>query len=515
MSGLADLGVFLIFSLLVVVVLTPTVAFLVRWRYGAAVRRLMSAGNSARPVTPGGAEGPLSETPAHALKIDFRAPPQQLIPSKALLRLGLGYLLAGVCYALTSAVVLLLLNGIELSPLRILVLGMVFSTLAVFSAFYAAGVRFLLIILAVLLWSLIVLGFAELVSPPGNPVIGIFYLVAIPLSIGLLVMNRKVGTIAPLFVLPSMLIGVGIWTAISLALGIDPLSDMSFMIWVLPLLGLLLSLFPAWLCLALMAWQYGKGRVSELMLQNDVLWLITSVSLAHPYIPTLSWKALAVFAPLIIYRLVLALFFRLSRPSGDPIRLLFLRVFGFQTRQGELHRVVLNAWRQQGPVALIGAPDSALDTLDPPELFAFVTGRLKTLFISDATVVQRELARPQTRASDGLYKVDDFYCFADTWQPSVQTLIDASERVVMDLRGFSAQNMGCIFEIEQLLQRCELAQLVFLADSATDQAFLSQTLTSAWARTRSEEPASLTVWLIDNADALRGLAHQLETRPER
>ena len=517
MVGLLTIEQWVVFLVPTALVLAPVTALLMRWRYNATVRRLMRTGSGLQPASQTGRSRPTPSTSRQALKIDFRAPPGRLVPSRAMVRLGLGYFVAGASYALALTIVLLLFQDYGVSAKRTLILTLVFSTLAVFSGLYVAGVRFLLIILFSLSWLMVAMGLAALASRDGSTVWPLSYIVVLPFVIGVLLMNRKVGTIAPLLILPSMLIAAGFWIFSALLVNISLHLGMPAVAWFVAPLALLAALGGGWLCLAVMARQYRKGKVSELMLQNDVLWVLTSVNLAHPYIASHGWKALAMFIPFIVYRVVLGLFFRLSRPSSDPIRLLFLRVFGFQKRQGELHRVMLNAWRQQGPVALIGAPDSALDTLDPPELFAFVTGRLKTLFIPDAAAVRSELDRPQVRASDGLYQVDDFYCFEDTWQPSVQTLIESSQRVVMDLRGFNAQNMGCVFEIEQLLQRCELAQLVFLADSATDQAFLSQTLASAWGRqdrVRGDMSASLTVWMIDGAGALRGLTHQLGSQPD-
>ena len=253
---------------------------------------------------------------------------------------------------------------------------------------------------------------------------------------------------------------------------------------------------------------------SEITLQTDMLWLLVSTFHAIPLFPYLGWSALAMYIPFVAYRIALWLFGRATAERSEPRRLLFLRVFGFMKRQAELHRVFLNTWRRRGSIVLIGSQDLALEVLDPPELFAFITGRLKRIFVDDPeTVANVHLKKPQKPAVDGLYPVDDFYCHDDTWRSTVGLLIDASAAVLMDLRGFGPDNMGCLFEIEQLLTRAEPEQLNFLVDGSTNMAFLEKCIHEAWAR-RTEEPAApaatstLRLWSIDDGKALRRLARQ-------
>jgi hypothetical protein len=98
------------------------------------------------------------------------------------------------------------------------------------------------------------------------------------------------------------------------------------------------------------------------------------------------------------------------------------------------------------------------------------------------------------------------------WLPTVRTLIDASAAVLMDLRGFVRDNMGCIFEIEELFQRAPAERLVFLIDATTDRPFLEQCMREAWTKstgTRNRAPAGtgtvVRLWMMENAKALRRL----------
>jgi hypothetical protein len=54
--------------------------------------------------------------------------------------------------------------------------------------------------------------------------------------------------------------------------------------------------------------------------------------------------------------------------------------------------------------------------------------------------------------------------------------------VVMDLRGFSAENLGCIFEIHELVTRIDLARVVFVVDARTDERLLLQVFVSGTTR---------------------------------
>jgi hypothetical protein len=58
----------------------------------------------------------------------------------------------------------------------------------------------------------------------------------------------------------------------------------------------------------------------------------------------------------------------------------------------------------------------------------------------------------------------------------------------MDLRGFSAQNSGCIFEINELINMMPLERVLFIVDDTTDEAFLRQTLQRSWDRRKATSP---------------------------
>jgi hypothetical protein len=84
--------------------------------------------------------------------------------------------------------------------------------------------------------------------------------------------------------------------------------------------------------------------------------------------------------------------------------------------------------------------------------------------------------------------VAEFFCHADTWQPTMLRLVRESDAVLMDLRSFSAQNRGCLYEIGRLLDAIDLERVVFVIDRTTDRAFLESSLHSLWAELAADSP---------------------------
>ena len=89
---------------------------------------------------------------------------------------------------------------------------------------------------------------------------------------------------------------------------------------------------------------------------------------------------------------------------------------------------------------------------------------------------------------DGRYRINEFFCRADTWQPTMQRLATQSDAVLMDLRSFSRQNQGCVFELGRLIDAVNLERVIFLIDDTTDLAFLHATLTSLWEQMSARSP---------------------------
>ena len=99
--------------------------------------------------------------------------------------------------------------------------------------------------------------------------------------------------------------------------------------------------------------------------------------------------------------------------------------------------------------------------------------------------MQQRLAEIDLRPdADGRFRVNEIFCGNDTWQAAVASLMAQSDLVAMDLRGFSPQNRGCVYELQTLLDTVPAGRVVVFADRSTDLPFLHRTLADC-ARTMS------------------------------
>ena len=80
---------------------------------------------------------------------------------------------------------------------------------------------------------------------------------------------------------------------------------------------------------------------------------------------------------------------------------------------------------------------------------------------------------------DGWYRVNSFFCRADTWQAVLARLVGDGDVILMDLRSFTARNAGCVHEIRHLVEFVPLGRCVFVVDASTDVADLRAVLRDA------------------------------------
>ncbi len=142
-----------------------------------------------------------------------------------------------------------------------------------------------------------------------------------------------------------------------------------------------------------------------------------------------------------------------------------------------------------GSMQMIAGPDLATSTIEPHEFLDFVSGKLDRRFIDtggtlDLRIDQMDLAPD----GDGLFRVTEFFCHDDTWKLTLARLADESDAVLMDLRGFSQLNSGCVFEIHELVNVVPLQRVVFAVDESTDQSFVRATMQQAWRQIKERSP---------------------------
>jgi len=69
--------------------------------------------------------------------------------------------------------------------------------------------------------------------------------------------------------------------------------------------------------------------------------------------------------------------------------------------------------------------------------------------------------------------------------------------VLMDLRGFSDENRGCVFELQQLVEQDRVRRTVFIVDATTDTKLLETVLSDpTWASRVAGERGATPVNLV-------------------
>jgi hypothetical protein len=157
-----------------------------------------------------------------------------------------------------------------------------------------------------------------------------------------------------------------------------------------------------------------------------------------------------------------------ARRSDEAPRLLLLRTFGHAQRSNRLLRLLAGVWLELGSIDLVAGPDLASSVVTLDKVYAWLTGRLRTLFIADSADFARVLGSGTRRLRDGRYPVHEFSCLDSGWRETVIALARDADAIIMDLRSFTRQNSGCVFEIRTLIATVLPNRIEFLVDESTD-----------------------------------------------
>jgi hypothetical protein len=267
--------------------------------------------------------------------------------------------------------------------------------------------------------------------------------------------------------------------------------------------------YACWLALRGLARAYEAKAFSDTQFLADTWWLIAAFSTSVTLAGRLQWRGLLGLLAFVAYRAVVTVGLRLWPIEGataGPRRLLLLRVFGYRRRTERLFDVVGERWRLAGSVQMIGGADLAGRTIDPGDIVSFAGGRLPDQFVGDRGDLERRLgALDEDRDPDGRFRVNEFLCHDDTWQETLESLLLRSDVVLMDLRGFSTANSGCLFELQKLAEQRRLERTLFVVDGTTDVDLLRHTLTQAAGN--GGEQAGL---VVNTINATRQSGHELD-----
>jgi hypothetical protein len=421
------------------------------------------------------------------------------------IRLIVAYAAGGAVAAAVSTALFLIALGDELNHVRTFVMWYVYCwpivpTLAALlavpqrRALLGFGSYVLIGAAIVFVWSA-VLRFAlgRVAADPFINVQAYFVLLALyawlPFLIIFVTGNRRLRSVSP-FVLAGLLIfsfsNLVIGNALVAALDYQVFRDhftrfdarlmrgLWFMVAALPV---------GYLCWRGLSWvsRYFERRAfSDTQLLVDSWWLIVVLWQSVEFTNDFGWSGLAGLLAFVAYRSVVAFCLAFwpapPAPTGSS-RLLLLRVFGFQRRTEKLFDVIAQRWRLLGGVKLIAGADLAMRTMDPADFISFVGGRLRRLFVRSGRDLARRIEQlDERRDPDGRMRISKVFCHEDTWRATLRALLRRSDVVLMDLRGFSASNSGCVFELRQLAESGHLPRTVFVIDQTTDVRLLKSTV---------------------------------------
>lgn len=498
------------------VLTAPAALFLLRLYRRAVIRSMAGTTPAATPVAAVASSQALGASQALRIRpIDCSREPDDTALYRSMRRslsvLGAVYAIAGLAYALVFACAWMIVSGGD---------GFVWSRFLWLAVCYAwptviaAGIVSALsrgqrIALAGGYGLLLVLVAAYAVvrnSQLSLAQLGFFWIFvnAAPSVLFLAFLHRRVRAVGPL-VLCFMVAAV---TGSQLLLSIVGASDEGMRIavgvgaaWGLGGTGMFVALLVAGFCLfGLLGWRilrrlgerYRRRTTSDQALMLDAMWLVFGIVQSI----TLSFEGwawlgtgLVAFA---LYKLVALQGYRwLRRASARGITLLLLRVFSLGRRSERLFDALSKAWLRIGSITMIAGPDLVAATVEPHEFLQFIGGGLSHRFVRDDADLERKVnAMAHGPDPDGRYRVNEFLCYADTWQQTMKRLAAGADAVLMDLRSFAPDNQGCLYEIEQLLAGVDLRRVLLIVDETTDRTFLEGALHAAWKRVAARSPAS-------------------------
>jgi hypothetical protein len=239
--------------------------------------------------------------------------------------------------------------------------------------------------------------------------------------------------------------------------------------------------YACWQGLRWLGLRYERKAFSDAQLLVDAWWLIVIFVFSVFLVIDFGWRGLFLgLTAFAAYRIVVAAGLALWKPGEAWLsnqRLLLLRVFGFQRRTERLFDAVAQRWRWLGSVRMIAGADLATRIIGPGDLVAFMGGHLRQLFLKqDRASLERLSELDEARDPDGRYRVNKVYCHQDSWRPALQELLATTDLVLMDLRGFSEESRGCLFELQQLVEQDLVQRTVFVVDDTTNTKLLESVL---------------------------------------
>lgn len=439
------------------------------------------------------------------------------------------YAVAGLCYALVMTAVFLAATRSGFHPLRFLIPFWYYAWPVVVTVCLVAAATWRTRFIVVTMYFLALVPLVA-IARSGNSIfnwgqIALLWLLTnfIAAVVLLAFLNRRVRAVGPLVltfmilaVTGSVLLPFIVGNArrldlplirIGRALGLDG----SGVFIGLFILGFLLFGVIGWLMLQWIGGWYKRKKISEQSITMDAIWLLFGVFQSIGLFFEGEIWFLTSLLSFVVYKIISRAGFswlaRNASTSRKNPNLLLLRVFSLGRRSERLFDVLGMHWRYVGSIRLIAGPDLATTTMEPHEFLDFLGGKLARRFIDSAQTFDLRISEMDIQPDrDGQFRVNDFFCYEDTWRMVLSQLIGNSDVVLMDLRGFSAQNAGCVFEISELINVVPLGRVLFITDDTTDEPFLRQVVQRSWDHMRPSSPNRLSTAGVLHIFRLKGLS---------
>jgi len=523
MTGATDSGILpgqLLAILLLATAFTLPVSMGLLRLYRRAVLRSMRARSDSReiesPETSTSPNGPTQAAPDlvvldHASSIAV-GPAAEGTYSRLLRdpwRAAAIYAAAGLCFAALMAAAFLIPIGF--SPFRFLSIFWIFAWPVVLTVNLVAAATWRARLATASVYFLVfaVLGAITLIRSPDSSwgqLIALWLIINLPATVLLLVfLNRRIRAVGPLVLAFMTLAVAGSQLALSivgsdegllrsitglgLAIGLEAVGIFIGLM----VLGFIAFGLAGWLTLRWIGHRYERKNISDQSITLDAIWLFLGVaqSISLLIFAGVAWIFSGLLA-FVIYKIVVRAGFSLLNrevSTEETPELLLLRVFSLGRRSERLFDALATSWRHVGSIRLIAGPDLATTTVEPHEFLDFLGGKLARRFIDGPKALDLRISEADLEPDrDGRFRVNDFFCHDDTWRMVLSRLVSESDAVLMDLRGFSPQNRGVAFEINEIVNVVSLERVVFVVDDTTDERFLHETARRAWDQMRPASP---------------------------
>jgi tetratricopeptide (TPR) repeat protein len=333
----------------------------------------------------------------------------------------------------------------------------------------------------------------------------VWFLSAYPTVYLLLFLDRGVRAIGPTLLLLMIILVAGAQAGLTILSVWSVLQAVSRLAAIIPLQllttgfepflaisGMLLCAPVAWYATRWLAQRYRRKAFGEQTLVLDSIWLFQTAQITFSTVRhdgLWGWLGIGCFA---VYKLITWIGLRrLAREAAGrtPARLLLLRTFGLRRRAEKFFDLLGARWRYIGPIQLIAAPDIAGRSVDPGKFLDFLGGRLRRRFVIETGDLELRFRELDDKPDpDGRYRVNELFCGHDAWRPAVRVLMAESDIVAMDLRGFSASNQGCLYELQCLIDIVPIERIILLTDRTTDRDHLGEALAASVSNMATDSP---------------------------